>query len=135
MKHIGQLLKNHIESHHLVKKEIAAQVGITYNYLSTIFTKKTIDLELFEKLCIATGLNPHNAFDCPGMASKSFSDISAHTNIGDASVQIGQHASVMKQLLDEKDRIIDGKDKLLEEKDKLISEKERLIKFLTESRK
>lgn len=135
MKHIGQILKEHIESHKLVKKKIAAQVGITYNYLSTIFTKETIDLSLFEKLCVAIGLNPHIVFDYPEMPNKSYSDIYAHTNIGDASVQIGQQASVMQQLLDEKDRIIEGKDKLLAEKDKLIEEKERMIKFLTESRK
>ena len=65
MKHIGNILKNHIETNHLKKRDIANAVGITYNYLSTIFTKQSIDCALFEKLCVVTGLNPMSVISMP----------------------------------------------------------------------
>ena len=36
MRHIGSILKEHIEKNGLKKGEVANKVGITYNYLSTI---------------------------------------------------------------------------------------------------
>lgn len=65
MKHLGQILKNHVEANHLKKRDVADAVGITYNYLSTVFTKKSIDCELWEKLCNASGLNPAVIFETP----------------------------------------------------------------------
>lgn len=79
MKHVGQILKDHIERNKLVKKQIAETVGITQNYLSTLFTKPTFDAELVEKLFVAVGLNPAVIFDVPEQLVKQFSDISVQT--------------------------------------------------------
>lgn len=117
MKHVGQILKDHIERNKLVKKQIAETVGITQNYLSTLFTKPTFDAELVEKLFVAVGLNPAVIFDVPEQLVKQFSDISAQTLLGNASVAIGSD---------------DGLRVILAEKEKMIAEKERTIKILLE---
>jgi AraC-like DNA-binding protein len=62
MKHLGEILKKHVETNHLVKGTVAKEAGISYNYLSTIFSKATLDAALWEKLCLASGLNPAVAF-------------------------------------------------------------------------
>ncbi len=115
MKHVGQILKNHIENNRLVKKEIAAAAGITQNYLSSLFGKASIDAALLEKLFIAAGLNPTVIFDVPEALSKQFSDISARTLLGNASVAIGGDDSLRA---------------ILAEKERMIAEKERTIKIL-----
>lgn len=122
MKHIGQLLKKHIEDNHLKKGQIAAQAGISYNYLSTIFKQESCDAGLLERLYVAAGLHPGIVFDIPEQLSKSFSDIYAQTLLGNASVQINQHEN-LRELLAEKERIIN-------EKERVINEKERTIQFL-----
>lgn len=106
MKHIGNILKNHIETNHLKKRDIANAVGITYNYLSTIFTKQSIDCALFEKLCVVTGLNPMSVFDGVSGVHKSFSDIHAETVLGAATVAIGTDTKALLDLLAEKERLI-----------------------------
>ncbi len=55
MKNVGQILKRHIEDNHLKKGEIAKSVGISYNYLSTLFKQDTMDAKLLEKLFVAVG--------------------------------------------------------------------------------
>lgn len=115
MKHVGQILKNHIEKNKLVKRQIAEAVGISQNYLSTLFTKPTFDAELVEKLFVAVGLNPAVIFDVSEALSKQFSDISARTLLGNASVAIGADDSLRA---------------ILAEKERMIAEKERTIKIL-----
>lgn len=106
MKHLGQTLKDYIEQHHIKKVDVANKVGITTNYLSTIFTKQSIDCALFEKLCDATGLNPMEVFEMAGTTiSKQYSDITASTILGHATVSIGE-ANALRELLDEKERLI-----------------------------
>ncbi len=118
MKHVGQVLKEHIESHKLKKKEVAEAAGISYNYLSTIFRQPSCDADLLERLCIASGLHPSVMFDVPDSISKNYSDISASTLLGNASIQIGE-ASILREQLADKERI--------------IQEKERFIQFLMSS--
>lgn len=115
MKHIGSLLKEHIERNGLKKGEIAAAAGISYNYLSTIFKERTIKADLLERLFVAAGLHPAIVFDVPEQVSKNFSDIVAQTRMGNASVQINQSPDMTK---------------LLEAKDNIIKEKERTIQIL-----
>lgn len=122
MKHAGQILKKQIESLHLKKGDIAKQAGISYNYLSTIFNKKSFDASLLERLYVASGLHPAIVFDVPEHVSKNFSDIKALTTLGNASVQINQDES-LRELLSEKDRVI-------AEKERIIAEKERTIQIL-----
>lgn len=113
MKHIGKLLKKHIEDNHLKKGQIAAQAGISYNYLSTIFKQESIDAELLERLFVAAGLHPAIVFDVPEQVSKNFSDIIAQTILGNASVNISQNEN-LRELLAEKERIIAEKERTIQ---------------------
>lgn len=106
MKHLGQLLKNHIETNNLKKRDVANAAGITYNYLSTVFNKESLDCGLWEKLCAASGMNPAIAFDIPVLGNKSYSDIQANTVVGPATVMIGAEQKSLLDLLAEKERLI-----------------------------
>lgn len=106
MKHLGQLLKKHIETNNLKKRDVADAVGITYNYLSTLFNKESMDCELWEKLCKATGINPATAFDVALVSNKNYSDIQAEAVFGTASVTIGAEQKTLHDLLAEKERLI-----------------------------
>ena len=124
MKPIGPILKEHIEEKKLAKTKIAEKVGITYNYLSTIFHKDTLDASLLEKLCVATGLHPMTFYEYgeDGLIV-SYSDIQARTKVGSAEVNIN-HNSVNY------DRALADKERIIEEKNRLIEEKERTIQIL-----
>ena len=102
MKHVGKILKKHIEDNHLKKGQIAAQAGISYNYLSTIFRQESIDAALLERLFVAVGLHPAVVFDVPEQVSKNFSDIIAQTILGNASVNISQNENLRELLADRK---------------------------------
>ena len=115
MKHVGELLKQHIENNHLVKADIAAAAGISRNYLSAIFKQESCDAKLLEKLYVAAGLHPAIVFDVPEQVSKYYSDIVAHTLLGNASVEITQNENLRE---------------LLEAKEQIIAEKERTIQIL-----
>ena len=106
MKHLGQLLKNHIEANNMKKRDVANAVGITFNYLSTVFNKPSIDCALWERLCNATGLSPASVFDGPAAGNKSYSDIHAQTFVGPATVNIGAEQKTLLDLLAEKERLI-----------------------------
>lgn len=105
MKHLGSLIKNHIEVNKLVKKTVAEEVGVSPTYLSTLFNQESMDCQLFEKICHAIGLHPAVGFDEPVPASKVLSDIYAKTVIGPASVTIGE-TKALQDLLAEKERMI-----------------------------
>lgn len=107
MKHLGQLLKNHIEANGLKKRDVAISAGISPNYLSTIF-KDSNDMpcSLWEKLCNATGLNPAIAFDSTSGYVKNYSDIHAQTVVGPATVNIATEQKALLDLLAEKERLI-----------------------------
>lgn len=113
MKHVGQLLKKHIEDNHLKKGQIAAEAGISYNYLSTIFKQQSCDANLLERLYVAAGLHPAIVFDVPEHVNKHFSDIIAQTILGNASVQITQNEN-LRELLAEKERIIAEKERTIQ---------------------
>ena len=113
MKHVGQLLKRHIEDNHLKKGQIAAQAGISYNYLSTIFKQASCDANLLERLYVAAGLHPGIVFDVPEHINKNFSDIIAQTILGNASVHINQNEN-LRELLAEKERIIAEKERTIQ---------------------
>ena len=105
MKHIGALIKNHIETNQLVKKNVAVAAGITPTYLSTLFNQKSMDCELFEKICHIIGMSPTIIFESPAPGVQIKTDIKATTLIGDAAVNIGE-AQGLNALLAEKERLI-----------------------------
>lgn len=106
MRHLGQTLKNHIETNQLKKRPIAEKVGISTNYLSTLFNKASFDCSLWEKLCEATGLMPSIAFDNQSVTNKNYSDIRAQTIVGPATVTITTEKQALLDLLEEKERLI-----------------------------
>jgi hypothetical protein len=106
MKRLGETLKNHIETNHLVKGTVAHDVGISYNYLSTIFNKPSLDMALWEKLCLATGLPPAVAFSDTPIVYKTNSDLNAKSVNGDAQILIGAETAQLKELVAEKERTI-----------------------------
>ncbi len=120
MKPIGPTIKKYIEDNGLKKGEIANDVGISYNYLSTIFNKTSIDASLLERICVAIKLHPAVFFDDFATSEHShYSDIHAHTRVGDATVKIGSD-DLGEKLLNEKDRVIDTLMQLLHEKERTI---------------
>lgn len=121
MKPIGPILKRYIEENALKKVEIAEKVGITYNYLSTIFHKETLDAGLLERLCVATGLSPMVFFETGNEGENvHYSDIHAKTQIGSAAVNINHNNKETEALIKDKERIITEKERLLEEKERTI---------------
>lgn len=119
MKPVGPIIKKFIEENQLKKMEVAKKVGISYNYLSTIFLKNSIDAELLERICFAINLNPTTFFETSEeMATRNYRDIKATTRVGNSTVSI-----------------LDGSlcDKLLQEKERMIEEKERTIQILLKS--
>lgn len=119
MKHVGHVLKEHIEKTGIKKGDVAAAAGISYNYLSTIFNKPTIDALLLEKLFVAAGLNPAVVFDSAGSCYKNYSEISSTAVLGTSTITIGEAESLRM---------------LIDEKDKRLEEKERTIKILMAQR-
>lgn len=113
MKHIGKTLKEHIESHRLVKGNVAKQVGISYNYLSTIFKQPSLDADLLERLCIAIGLHPSEVFEVPEDIETGYQDIWAKTLLGHAKVEINSNEN-LRALLNEKERIIEEKERTIQ---------------------
>lgn len=113
MKHIGKTLKEHIESHRLVKGDVAKQAGISYNYLSTIFKQESIDADLLERLCIASGLHPSEVFEVPQEIETRYQDIWAKTLLGHAKVEINSNEN-LRALLNEKERIIEEKERTIQ---------------------
>lgn len=113
MKHIGKVLKEHIESHRLVKGEVAKQAGISYNYLSTIFKQASVDSNLLERLCVASGLHPSEVFEIPEEIESRYQDIWAKTLLGNAKVEINSNEN-LRALLNEKERVIEEKERIIQ---------------------
>ena len=113
MKHIGKILKEHIESHRLVKGDVAKRVGISYNYLSTIFKQPSVDAGLLEKLCVAIGLHPCEVFEVPADIETRYQDFWAKTLLGNAKVEINSNDNLHK-LLAEKERVIEEKERTIQ---------------------
>ena len=124
MKPIGPIIKKYIEDRKMVKGEVAKKVGITYNYLSTIFQKETLDAAMLERLCVATGLHPMTFFEYGKEGETvSYSDIKAKANVGNAEVNINHNSA-------DQDRALADKERIIEEKERLLQEKERTIRIL-----
>ncbi len=107
MKNIGTELKKLIEEKHLVKKDLAAELGITPTYLSAIMRKESIDCLLLDRICNVIGVSPSYFFDDD--ASVSVSNVKATSVIGNANAAVtitANEVSALKELLKEKERTI-----------------------------
>lgn len=111
MKHIGETLQKYIEDNEFVKKDVAECVGITYNYLSTIFKKDSIDCELLEKFCNALHISPLMFFEVDETSSTTEYNFKSKNNVrtkrGNAELHIDSHnGRDDSALLAEKERVI-----------------------------
>lgn len=107
MKNIGKELKKFIEEKHLVKKDLAAELGITPTYLSAIMRKESIDCMLLDRICNIIGVSPSYFFDDD--VSVRVSNVKASTVIGNANAAVTitpNEVATLKQLLEEKERTI-----------------------------
>ncbi|MBQ7689842.1 MAG: helix-turn-helix transcriptional regulator [Muribaculaceae bacterium] len=107
MKNIGNELKRLIEEKRLVKKDLAAELGITPTYLSAIMRKESIDCSLLNRICTLIGVSPSHFFDDD--ASVSVSNVKATTVIGNANAAVtitANEVSALRELLKEKERTI-----------------------------
>lgn len=92
MKHVGELIKNHIEENRLLKREIAEKLGITYNYLASVYKKESLNMSFYNDICNVIGLDPALAFD----------DKEKEDEKKDPNLEI----QYLKKMLDEKERMI-----------------------------
>lgn len=107
MKHVGSILQKHIEDNKLVKKNIAESVGVTYNYLSTIFKKDTIDCELLERFCRVLHISPMMFFELEETSEYNYkSNNTIRVQKGNAELHIDSHNGDNDALLAEKERVI-----------------------------
>ncbi|MDE6266272.1 MAG: helix-turn-helix domain-containing protein [Muribaculaceae bacterium] len=107
MKHVGSLLQRYIEENNFVKKDVAESVGITYNYLSTIFKKDSIDCELLEKFCRALHISPLMFFELDQPSEYNYkSNNTVFSPRGKAELHIDSHNGTNDALLAEKERVI-----------------------------
>ena len=124
MKPVGPIIKRYIEDNKMVKTQVAKKLGISYNYLSTIFLKETIDAGLLERICVVLGLHPMTFFEYGKEGETvSYSDIKAKANVGNAEVNINHNSA-------DHDRALADKERIIEEKERLLQEKERTIRIL-----
>ena len=125
MKPVGPIVKKFLEENQIKQTELAERMDMSRSGLSQMLSNPTITAQKLEKLCLALGISPMTFFDIDDDAKISnysdLKDISGITNIGNASVNIGDSAIV---------QIMKEKDKLLAEKNRLIEEKERTIQIL-----
>lgn len=107
MKNIGNELKRLIEEKRLVKKDLAAELGITPTYLSAIMRKESIDCSLLDRICGLIGVSPSYFFD--DEAGINVSSVHASTVIGNANAAVtitANEVAALKELLKEKERTI-----------------------------
>lgn len=126
MKPIGPIIKRFLEENFITQKDLALKIGKQPSYLSGMLKSSSMDMEVYEKICIAIGMHPMTVFDYQGDDGKivnvsDMKEVSGITNIGNAAVNIGDSALA---------RVMKEKDKLLAEKDRLLEEKERTIRIL-----
>lgn len=109
MKHVGSILKTHIESCGIPKQNVAAEVGIAYNYLSAIFNKPSIKSDLLEKFCKVLHISPLMFFDVDETVEHDYkSKNSIRAVNGKAELHIDSHNNDNAALLAEKERVIES---------------------------
>ena len=116
MRHLGNIIREAIETRGLKKSEVAEKAGITAQDLSGTLGKEDLYCSKWEKLCAAIGIDPSIAFQEHNGGDNNFS---VSTVIGPATLNINQERKAYQDLIQEKER--------------MIQEKERLIQFLMKS--
>lgn len=113
MKHLGNIIREAIESRGLKKSEVAEKAGITAQDLSGTLGKEDLYCSKWKKLCYAIGIDPATAFQ-EHTGDKNFSDINVSTVMGPATLNINQERKAYQDLIQEKERIIQEKERLIQ---------------------
>ena len=107
MLHIGTEIKKRIEENHLVKQEVAAQLGVTPTYLTRMFHLEDMKCSSLDRVCKVIGLSAAHIFEQEGQVQVQ--NVSANAFIGNAKAELnvtpGEVAS-LRELLAEKERTI-----------------------------
>lgn len=107
MLHIGHEIKNVIESNHLVKQDIAEQLGVSPTYLARMFNMEDMKCSSLDKVCKVIGLSAAHIFEQEG--SVSVQNISAKSVTGAAHAEVNVtpgEVATLRELLAEKERTI-----------------------------
>lgn len=102
---IGPELKRIIEAKHIIKKDIASQIGVTPTYISQIMQKESIDCALLDKICKVIGVPASHFFGETAQTNQA----NATTIIGNAEAVAGatpNEVATLRELLAEKERTI-----------------------------
>lgn len=107
MIHIGNEIKRVIESNHLVKKDVAEQLGITPTYLTRMFKFPDMKCSSLDKVCKVIGLSAARIFEQE--SAVNVQNVSANTVIGPATAELNVtpgEVATLRELLAEKERTI-----------------------------
>lgn len=107
MLHIGHEIKNAIESNHLVKQEVAEQLGVSPTYLARMFNMEDMKCSSLDRVCKVIGLSAARIFEQEG--SVSVQNVTANTVIGPAKAELNVtpgEVATLRELLAEKERTI-----------------------------
>lgn len=107
MLHIGNEIKKIIESNHLVKQDVAEQLGVTPTYLARMFNLSDMKCSSLDRVCKVIGLSAAHIFEQESQVNVQ--NVSANSIIGNAKAELNVtpgEVATLRELLDEKERTI-----------------------------
>ena len=107
MLHIGNEIKNEIERNHLVKQDVAAELGVSPTYLTRMFHLADMKCSTLDKVCKVIGLSAARIFEQE--RAVNVQNVSANSFIGDAKAELNVtpgEVATLRELLTEKERTI-----------------------------
>lgn len=107
MLHIGNEIKKVIESNHLVKQDVAEQLGVTPTYLARMFNQSDMKCSSLDRVCKVIGLSAAHIFEQESLVNVQ--NVSANSIIGNAKAELNVtpgEVATLRELLDEKERTI-----------------------------
>lgn len=107
MLHIGNEIKKAIESNHLVKQDVAEQLGVSPTYLARMFNQNDMKCSMLDRVSKVIGLSVSHIFEQEGQVSVQ--NVSANSVIGNAKAELNVtpgEVATLRELLDEKERTI-----------------------------
>ena len=107
MLHIGTEIKKVIEQNHLVKQDVAQQLGITPTYLTRMFKLEDMRCSSLDRVCKVIGLSAAHIFEQE--SAVNVQNVSANSLIGNARAELNVtpgEVATLRELLEEKERTI-----------------------------
>ena len=107
MLHIGNEIKKAIESNHLVKQDVAEQLGVSPTYLARMFNQNDMKCSMLDRVSKVIGLSVSHIFEQEGQVSVQ--NVSANSVIGNAKAVVNVtpgEVATLRELLAEKERTI-----------------------------